>query len=87
MRISIPDFSSITRVLSLSVSPPGDTVAGVDGTASGSSESLHCVTYLKSKSRAGGVGKWGGLVSGCVTVPSQPSALGEDSEGLELESC
>ena len=34
---------------------------------------------------AGGVGKWGGLVSGCVTAPSQPSDLGEGSEGLELQ--
>ena len=30
---------------------------------------------------AGGVGKWGDLVSGCVTAPSQPSDLGEESAG------
>ena len=34
---------------------------------------------------AGGVGKWSGLVSGSVTAPSQPSDLGEESEGLELQ--
>ena len=33
---------------------------------------------------AGGVGKWGGLVSGCVTAPSQPSDLGEESDGPKV---
>ena len=42
-------------------------------------------SHGKSLVAAGGVGKWGGLVSGCVTAPSQPSDLGDESEGLELQ--